>query len=83
MLNACEDKMTDKMINEDNIERFCAFCEKGTPIPSSERGGLVVCRKKGLVGGGYVCSAFRYDPLKREPKRKKNDAEYEVVNIDE
>ena len=72
--------MADK---KENIDRFCAFCEKGTPIPSTDGENLVICSKKGLVSGGYVCGAFVYDPLKREPKRKTDEIEFEVVDINE
>lgn len=65
------------------IDRFCAFCEKGTPIPSSDGESLVICSKKGLVSGDYVCGAFIYDPLKRDPKRKNKEIEFEVVDINE
>lgn len=72
--------MTEK---KELIDRFCAFCEKGTPIPSSDGENYVICHKKGLVSGNYVCGAFIYDPLKREPKRKENKIEFEVVDINE
>lgn len=75
--------MTAKKSKVENIDRFCAYCEIGTPVPSSDGESLVICRKKGLVSAEFVCGAFRYDPLKREPKRKQTDMDFEVVKIDE
>lgn len=73
--------MTDKN-GSDTLEKFCAFCEKGLPLPGKNGKTLVVCPKKGLVDGGYVCGLFRYDPLKREPKRRSSGIEFEAVDID-
>lgn len=73
----------NKKSNPDNLDCFCGYCEYGTPVPSSDGEMLVICPRKGLVSADYVCKAFRYDPLKREPKRKSADAEYEFVKIDE
>lgn len=69
--------------NDETMERFCAFCEKGTVVPSPDGEPLVICKKKGLVSGRYVCGGFRYDPLKRDPKRKETNKEYEIVSIDD
>lgn len=74
--------MTEKN-TEETIERFCAFCEKGTVVPSPDGEPPVICKKKGLVSGRYVCGGFRYDPLKREPKRKETNTGYEPVKIDD
>lgn len=76
-------EMCGKKTDEDNIDRFCAYCEYGKPIPSSDGETLVACGRKGLVDGGYVCGKFRYDPLKREPKRKKTETDYEIVDLNE
>lgn len=52
----------------DKIEiiKCCAFCEKATPLAGDE---YVLCAKKGVVSLTYKCRRFRYDPLKRIPKR--------------
>ena len=72
-----QDKTPDVFEEDD---RCCAFCEKGTRVPSGE---LVICPKKGLVDGRYICGAFSYDPLKREPKRKNTELTCEFIDIDE
>ena len=70
--------------NEDErIEKYCAFCELGTPVPSQDGTNYVLCKKKGLVKETYVCRKFIYDPLKRDPKRKKELPEFEPVKLDE
>lgn len=44
---------------------FCANCSRAVSAGEDE----MICRKKGLVSKAGCCSAFRYDPLKREPSR--------------
>ena len=44
--------------------RVCAYCEHATPLQTE---GQMLCPKKGVVEGGFVCRRFRYDPLKRVP----------------
>ena len=41
------------------IEKFCAFCEFGTPVPGPDGEDTdVVCPKKGVVRATYVCRRF-------------------------
>ncbi len=47
--------------------RACAFCERATPLHT---GGQMLCPKKGVVDGGFLCRRFRYDPLKRIPHER-------------
>lgn len=54
------------MKKETDIERVCAYCEHAAPLPGQD---TVLCDKKGVVNGGYLCRRFVYDPLKRKPKR--------------
>ena len=49
-----------------DIERVCACCEHAKPLPGQD---AVLCDKKGVVSGGFLCRRFIYDPLKRKPKR--------------
>lgn len=49
------------------IDPQCAFCEHGTPTPNGES---VLCRKAGGIMLPYSkCKKFKYDPLKREPRK--------------
>ena len=75
--------MANKIMAEE-LERYCVFCEYGTPLPADKDGNeLVICTKKGLVKGSSVCRKFSYDPLKREPKARPTLPEMDVVDIDE
>lgn len=51
---------------KERIEVFCKYCEHASPIVSEDK---MVCPKYGVVSADYKCRRFRYDPLKREPKR--------------
>ena len=46
------------------LERICKFCEWASALNNPDQ---MLCRKKGVVNAGYVCRAFQYDPLKRDP----------------
>ncbi len=73
-----------KKKKEEIIERACAFCEFGTPIPNTARECAdVICPKKGIVSEDSVCRKFRYDPLKRNPKEKRPLPEMEVISLDD
>ena len=62
--------MRKKTAIEASIERKCAFCEYGTIITlSTGQEQEMICEKKGLVPLDHVCRSFRYDLLKRDPKK--------------
>lgn len=48
------------------IQKSCAVCEHGKPSPD---GKSILCRKCGLMQPGGICFKFRYDPLKRIPRK--------------
>lgn len=54
-----------KVKNVGNIEVFCKFCERATPLSVD---GKLVCEKYGVVAEDYHCRRFVYDPLKRSPR---------------
>lgn len=69
-----------KIKNKGNIEVFCKYCERATPLATE---GKLVCSKKGVVTEDYSCRRFIYDPLKRSPKLLTAEAEnIEFVSID-
>ena len=73
-----------KVKTEAEIEKVCAFCEYAAPAPADKDGNeYVICSKKGLMREGSVCRKFSYDPLKREPMKRRALPETEAVNIDE
>ncbi len=49
-----------------NIEKICCNCERSVRIEGSD---MCVCSKKGIVGCGKTCSAFKADLLKYVPSR--------------
>jgi hypothetical protein len=73
-----------KVKKEVEIERACAFCEFSAPAPADMEGNeYFICSKKGLVRDGSACRKFSYDPLKREPMKRRELPKTEAVNIDE
>ena len=48
------------------IEKICRFCEKASDIVDDS---TVLCRKKVVVSENGIFRSFRYDPLKRIPRR--------------
>jgi len=52
------------MFFDNNIEPSCSYCLFGTHLGYGE----IVCRKCGIMESTGSCSAFRYEPTKREPE---------------
>ena len=76
--------MAKKWEQDDTIERVCAFCEFGTPVPIVEgEEPDIICEKRGIVRADFVCRKFRYDLLKREPKDKPMLPEFVAVSLDD
>lgn len=67
---------------EKDDSRVCAFCEFGTPAPSDAEGNeIVMCSKRGPVKADGRCHKFKYDILKRDPKRQTDLPEIEKIDI--
>lgn len=58
--------MKKKILNPKKYTPECRNCEKGKILPD---GVNVFCAKKGIKELNGSCMAFRYDPLKRIPKK--------------
>ena len=56
-----------------NIPPACEYCRVGT---LSDDETTILCRKKGIVALSFKCWRFKYDPLKRKPKRERFLEEY-------
>ena len=52
---------------DERIEKYCKYCEHAGTLSDPD---TMLCRKAGVVRASHCCRLFRYDPLKREPKRK-------------
>lgn len=48
------------------IDQACRYCAIGTPNVNQD---FVLCPKRGVMAAEDHCSAFRYDPLRREIRR--------------
>jgi len=56
------------------LSRRCEYCEYG--LKSPESGEEILCVNKGVVKPDYVCRKYKYDPMKRTPKRQKIDTDF-------
>lgn len=57
--------MKDKLFGGD-ISPKCEYCELGKASPDGE---TVLCPKKGIVARDFFCKKYKYDIMKRIPKR--------------
>lgn len=58
--------MKKKLINPKNYEVECRTCLVGRISPDGQN---VLCSKKGIKELDEKCRAYKYDPLKRIPKK--------------
>lgn len=56
----------NKQLLGGGVDPKCLYCQFGTPVADSD---TVLCVKKGVRDKDEKCSKYRYDPLKREPRR--------------
>lgn len=59
--------MTKKFFDK-TLPRRCEYCLNANPIGND---GEMVCHKHGITRADDCCHSYKYDPLKREPMRKK------------
>ena len=57
---------------KNKIEPSCSYCKFGK-VDSNEK---VYCHKKGIKNIDESCKSFKYDPLKRVPKKIVLSSEY-------
>ena len=70
----CEDHMSQKIDYFDKkITPACEYCELGR---DSSEYNMILCRKKGVVSPYFRCRSFKYNPLRRIPKRDENKKTY-------
>ena len=65
-------------MKRNEIEKYCKYCEEATTLSDAD---TMLCSKFGVVSSGHVCRRFKYDPLKRNPKRANKEVELEYVEI--
>ena len=61
------------------IEPACCYCRHGRRNGESEK---VFCQKKGIVDSYGSCRKYRYDPLKRIPKKAKIDLDFSAKDFE-
>ncbi len=57
--------MSNSVFNQ-KLPRSCEYCIHGHKLSFS---GDVICRKHGLADKRNYCKDYKYDPLKRVPKK--------------
>lgn len=58
---------TVKKLFKDDIEPACEYCHYGRITPDNNS---VLCVKRGIMLPSSNCKSFKYDVLKRRPKKK-------------
>ena len=58
--------MKKTVFNTENIEPKCEYCQFGK---LSADGETVLCPKKGVMNKNSKCRKYRYDIMKRVPRR--------------
>lgn len=59
-------------------EKFCKYCERAKSLSDPD---TMLCDKRGIVSADHCCRRFRYDPLKRVPKRMVRELKLEYIEI--
>ena len=72
--------MTDvkNLFNKNSISASCSYCTHGRLSPNGE---TVLCMKLGVVEKDFSCKKFKYDPLKRQPRRPRELEHFEAEDF--
>lgn len=67
------------MLFRKKIDRFCSYCVYAGKLDDK----TYLCAKRGFVAACHHCRKFKYDPLKRVPKRRKpkDFSEYDELDF--
>ncbi|MGN0464399.1 MAG: hypothetical protein ACI4GA_06880 [Acutalibacteraceae bacterium] len=60
--------MKQKLINKNSYVKVCENCANGRLSADKDR---VLCVRCGIMRLDSTCRDYKYDPLKRQPKRPK------------
>lgn len=55
------------------LQKSCAYCVYGTVLELTNE---TVCKKRGVMNGRDYCRKYKYDPLKRIPRKTKISDNY-------
>ena len=58
--------MRKKFLSAKKYEPKCEYCLYGRLAPDGER---ILCEKKGVISGDSTCRKYKYDVMKRVPKK--------------
>lgn len=78
MLELTQGDYMKKLFGKKDIVPSCSYCVHGRIAPDKES---VLCKKSGLTDLDYSCKKFKYDPLKRQPRRPKPIAKFDEENF--
>jgi len=62
-----------------SIDPKCEYCAHGKPTAGKS---MVLCRRKGVIQPDFSCRNFKYDPLKRAPRRLPDLPSYDQSQFD-
>ena len=65
--------MKNPFKKDSGVSPACAYCKNGRLSPDGEG---VLCSKKGIVEKDFCCKKYKYDILKRQPKRPKKKKKF-------
>ena len=65
-------------MKDERLDRACKYCEAAGCLSDPD---LMLCKHYGVVEASHRCRRFRYDPLKRAPKRALLEPELERIEI--
>jgi len=66
------------MLFRRNIEPSCAYCGNGMSLGFKE----IACSKRGIMSEEGKCTAFRYEPTKRQPEYASNTVAVKISEDD-
>ena len=58
--------MRQKLLNKKDYPKICETCVSAKPSPE---GDTMLCIKNGIMQRDDCCRAYKYDPIKRVPKK--------------
>ena len=64
--------MSNKFFNK-NLTPHCEYCVHGMNLDSTKE---ILCIKRGITEPTDSCPQYKYDPLKREPQKRKISDNY-------
>ena len=65
-------------MERNEMEKYCKYCENATALSDPDK---MLCSKLGVVSAAHDCRRFKYDPLKRAPKRMTKEISLEYVEV--